>query len=87
MYVQSFLFFLKRPFYLLSQLVFVYQRGMNTGGDVALDDITIFPGSCYPDPPIGPPDDDNGNLKPSSTASAELLSYLLSCNDCIKDAL
>ncbi|XP_051809884.1 MAM and LDL-receptor class A domain-containing protein 1 [Acanthochromis polyacanthus] len=28
--------------------VFVYQRGMNTGGDVALDDITIEPGSCYP---------------------------------------
>ncbi|AWP03839.1 putative apical endosomal glycoprotein-like [Scophthalmus maximus] len=43
-------------------LVFVYQRGMNTGGDVALDDITIFPGSCYPDPPIGPPDDDNDML-------------------------
>uniref|UniRef100_UPI0037E9907F MAM domain-containing glycosylphosphatidylinositol anchor protein 2-like n=1 Tax=Semicossyphus pulcher TaxID=241346 RepID=UPI0037E9907F len=37
--------------------VFVYQRGMNTGGDVALDDITILPGGCYSEPPIDPPDD------------------------------
>ncbi|XP_039670520.1 MAM and LDL-receptor class A domain-containing protein 1 [Perca fluviatilis] len=37
--------------------VFVYQRGMNTGGDVALDDITILPGGCYSEPPINPPDD------------------------------
>ncbi|KAF3698789.1 MAM and LDL-receptor class A domain-containing protein 1 [Channa argus] len=36
--------------------VFVYQRGMNTGGDVALDDITIFPGECYSGPPTDPPD-------------------------------
>ncbi|XP_074544676.1 MAM and LDL-receptor class A domain-containing protein 1 [Halichoeres trimaculatus] len=32
--------------------VFVYQRGMNTGGDVALDDIIIFPGGCYSEPTI-----------------------------------
>uniref|UniRef100_A0AAQ6ITE1 MAM domain-containing protein n=3 Tax=Anabas testudineus TaxID=64144 RepID=A0AAQ6ITE1_ANATE len=36
--------------------VFVYQRGKNTGGDVALDDITIFPGGCYSEPPISPTD-------------------------------
>ncbi|KAI3374795.1 hypothetical protein L3Q82_021349, partial [Scortum barcoo] len=42
--------------------VFVYQRGMNTGGDVALDDITILPGGCYSEPPIDPPDDDSDVL-------------------------
>ncbi|XP_069014100.1 apical endosomal glycoprotein [Embiotoca jacksoni] len=36
--------------------VFVYQRGKNTGGDVALDDITILPRDCYPDPPVDPSD-------------------------------
>ncbi|KAM4729149.1 apical endosomal glycoprotein [Anableps anableps] len=35
--------------------VFVYQRGMSTGGDVALDDITINPSSCYSEPPTPPP--------------------------------
>lgn len=39
--------------------VFVYQRGMNTGGDVALDDITIVPSSCYSEPPIEPSDDND----------------------------
>uniref|UniRef100_A0AAQ5YK66 MAM domain-containing protein n=1 Tax=Amphiprion ocellaris TaxID=80972 RepID=A0AAQ5YK66_AMPOC len=34
--------------------VFVYQRGMNTGGDAALDDITIEPRSCYPEPTTEP---------------------------------
>ncbi|KAL6103987.1 uncharacterized protein ACO6RY_13812 [Pungitius sinensis] len=38
--------------------VFVYQRGINTGGDVSLDDISILPGGCYSEPPIGPPEDD-----------------------------
>ncbi|XP_056247108.1 MAM and LDL-receptor class A domain-containing protein 1 [Seriola aureovittata] len=37
--------------------VFSYQKGLTSGGDVALDDITIAPGSCYSDPPIDPPDD------------------------------
>ncbi|XP_058498690.1 MAM and LDL-receptor class A domain-containing protein 2 isoform X1 [Solea solea] len=37
-------------------LVFVYQRGVNPGGDVSLDDITVFPSSCYSDPP---PEDSN----------------------------
>uniref|UniRef100_A0A3Q3EFD0 MAM and LDL-receptor class A domain-containing protein 2-like n=2 Tax=Kryptolebias marmoratus TaxID=37003 RepID=A0A3Q3EFD0_KRYMA len=36
--------------------MFVYQRGMNTGGDVALDDITITPSSCFSEPPIHPSD-------------------------------
>ncbi|XP_028283475.1 MAM and LDL-receptor class A domain-containing protein 2 [Parambassis ranga] len=39
--------------------VFVYQRGMNTGGDVALDDITIVPSSCYSEPPIFPSDNND----------------------------
>lgn len=46
----------------LSQFVFVYQRGVNTGGDVALDDITVLPVGCYS---IDPPRDNSGNLKPS----------------------
>lgn len=58
----------------LSQFVFVYQRGMNTGGDVALDDITIFPGWCYQEP-ISPPGHNYGNLKPSLATSSERLLY------------
>ncbi|CAJ1072730.1 MAM and LDL-receptor class A domain-containing protein 2 [Xyrichtys novacula] len=38
--------------------VFVYQRGMTTGGDVALDDIIISPGECDLDP-VGPPGSNN----------------------------
>ncbi|KAF7668436.1 hypothetical protein LDENG_00014610 [Lucifuga dentata] len=34
--------------------VFVYQKGMNTGGDVALDDISVLPGPCYSEPSIDP---------------------------------
>lgn len=60
----------------LCQFVFVYQRGMNTGGDVALDDITILPGPCYSEPPIAPTEDNNGNLKPPSSISTEHLSYV-----------
>ncbi|XP_071402138.1 MAM domain-containing glycosylphosphatidylinositol anchor protein 2-like [Centroberyx affinis] len=41
----------RQPFW----FVFVYQRGMNTGGDVALDDITTLPGPCYSEPPTKPP--------------------------------
>ena len=58
----------------MSQFVFVYQRGEKKGGAVAVDDITIFPGSCYTDPPIGP-DEHNGNWISSSTTSTEHLSY------------
>lgn len=36
---------------------------MNTGGDVALDDITVLPDSCYTEPPIDPPHGNNGKLK------------------------
>lgn len=50
---------------------------MNTGGAVALDDVTILPGGCYSEPPINPPpDDDNGNLKPSSATLTEHTDYL-----------
>ncbi|XP_078144064.1 MAM and LDL-receptor class A domain-containing protein 1-like [Centroberyx gerrardi] len=41
----------QQPFW----FVFVYQRGVNTGGDVALDDITTLPGPCYSEPPTKPP--------------------------------
>lgn len=51
--------------------MFVYQRGMNTGGDVSLDDITILPGGCYSEPPIDPPEDNSGKLRPSSASSTE----------------
>ncbi|XP_069366962.1 MAM and LDL-receptor class A domain-containing protein 2 [Paralichthys olivaceus] len=53
--------------------VFVYQRGENTGGDVALDDITIFPGSCYTDPPIDPPDENSDMLPLGLTVVLTLL--------------
>lgn len=43
--------------------MFVYQRGRNPAGDVALDDITVIPGGCYLGPSIDPPDNDSGNLK------------------------
>ncbi|KAM9718846.1 MAM and LDL-receptor class A domain-containing protein 1 [Menidia menidia] len=36
--------------------VFVYQRGMNTEGDVALDDISILPNECYSDPAVNSSD-------------------------------
>ncbi|TKS79616.1 LDL-receptor class A domain-containing protein 2 Skeletal organic matrix MAM and [Collichthys lucidus] len=57
----------KEPFW----FVFVYQRGMNTGGDVALDDISIQPGGCYSDPP--PDDDDNGQLSIGLSVGLTLL--------------
>lgn len=40
--------------------VFVYQRGRNTGGDVALDDIAIVPFPCNAEPPVDPPDEKRG---------------------------
>ncbi|XP_038573588.1 MAM and LDL-receptor class A domain-containing protein 1 [Micropterus salmoides] len=59
--------------------VFVYQRGMNTGGDVALDDITILPGGCYSQPPIDPPDDDNDMLSIGLAVGLTLLAGVIIC--------
>lgn len=47
----------------LSKFVFVYQRGMTPSGDIALDDITILPGDCYSQPPVGS-SDKNGTCNP-----------------------
>lgn len=58
----------------LKQVVFVYQRGMTTGGDVALDDITISPGGCYSEP-ISPPDDNQGNLSLIQNSNCQKLNF------------
>lgn len=42
--------------------MFVYQRGMSTGGDVALDDITIQPSSCYSEPSVLPSNNSSNYL-------------------------
>nr|XP_033506790.1 MAM and LDL-receptor class A domain-containing protein 1 [Epinephelus lanceolatus] len=57
--------------------VFVYQRGMSTDGDVALDDITIIPGSCYSEPPIDPPDDNNDTLSAGLAVGLTLLAGVI----------
>ncbi|XP_074507832.1 MAM and LDL-receptor class A domain-containing protein 1 [Sebastes fasciatus] len=57
--------------------VFVYQRGMNPGGDVALDDITILPGSCYSEPPVDPPDDNNDMLSAGLAVGLTLLAGVI----------
>ncbi|XP_071348966.1 MAM and LDL-receptor class A domain-containing protein 2 isoform X2 [Trachinotus anak] len=57
--------------------VFVYQRGMNPGGDVALDDITISPGGCFSDPPISPPDGNNDVLSVSLAVVLILLAGIV----------
>lgn len=36
--------------------------GMNAGGDIALDDITVSHEGCYNEP-VYPPGNNNGNLK------------------------
>ncbi|KAM6948654.1 MAM and LDL-receptor class A domain-containing protein 1 [Aplochiton taeniatus] len=41
-----------------SWFVFEYQRGKGSGGDVALDDITVRPGPCYLEPPTPLPTTD-----------------------------
>ncbi|XP_034743360.1 MAM and LDL-receptor class A domain-containing protein 1 [Etheostoma cragini] len=56
---------------------FVYQRGMNTGGDVALDDITILPGGCYSEPPIDPPDDNIDMLSVGLAVGLTLLTGII----------
>ncbi|XP_042354379.1 MAM and LDL-receptor class A domain-containing protein 1-like [Plectropomus leopardus] len=53
--------------------VFVYQRGMNVGGDVALDDIIILPGGCYSEPPVDPPDTNNVMLSAGLAVGLTLL--------------
>ncbi|XP_076601667.1 MAM and LDL-receptor class A domain-containing protein 1-like [Chaetodon auriga] len=57
--------------------VFVYQRGVNTGGDVALDDITILPGSCYSEPPINPPGDHNDMMSVGLAVALTLLAGVI----------
>ncbi|XP_063741754.1 MAM and LDL-receptor class A domain-containing protein 1 [Eleginops maclovinus] len=57
--------------------VFVYQRGMNPVGDVALDDITVLPGGCYSGPPIGPPDDNNDMMSAGLAVGLTLLAGVL----------
>nr|XP_046265191.1 MAM and LDL-receptor class A domain-containing protein 1 isoform X2 [Scatophagus argus] len=57
--------------------VFVYQRGMNTGGDVALDDITVLPGGCYSEPPIDPPDNENDMLSIGLAVGLTLLAGVI----------
>ncbi|KAK1879509.1 MAM and LDL-receptor class A domain containing protein 1 [Dissostichus eleginoides] len=57
--------------------VFVYQRGMNPGGDVALDDISVRPGGCYPEPPISPPDDDNDMMSAGLAVGLTLLAGVI----------
>ncbi|XP_018531715.2 MAM and LDL-receptor class A domain-containing protein 1 [Lates calcarifer] len=57
--------------------VFVYQRGENGGGDVALDDITISHEGCYSDPPINPPDDNNDALSIGLAVGLTLLAGLI----------
>ncbi|XP_054624893.1 MAM and LDL-receptor class A domain-containing protein 1 [Dunckerocampus dactyliophorus] len=42
--------------------VFVYQRGEDAGGDIALDDISILRGPCHPEPTTDPAVDDNTDM-------------------------
>lgn len=53
--------------------VFVYQRGRNPAGDVALDDITVIPGGCYSEPSIDPPDNDSAMLSVGLAVALTLL--------------
>ncbi|KAF7222228.1 MAM and LDL-receptor class A domain-containing protein 1-like [Nothobranchius furzeri] len=55
--------------------VFAYQRGMSTGGDVALDDITITSDACYPPSPILP--SDNSSLSVALAVSLTLLAGVI----------
>nr|XP_057907663.1 MAM and LDL-receptor class A domain-containing protein 1-like [Doryrhamphus excisus] len=41
---------------------FVYQRGEDAGGVIALDDISILHGPCYPEPTTDPAVDDNNDV-------------------------
>ncbi|XP_037131957.1 MAM and LDL-receptor class A domain-containing protein 1 isoform X1 [Syngnathus acus] len=53
--------------------VFVYQRGEIAGGDVALDDITIFRGPCYSEPTVDPVDDKQNMLSVGLAVGLTLL--------------
>ncbi|KAM8850746.1 MAM and LDL-receptor class A domain-containing protein 1 isoform 2-T2 [Spinachia spinachia] len=57
--------------------VFVYQRGINTGGDVSLDDITVLPGGCYSEPPIDPPEGNNDTSSVGLAVGLTLLAGLI----------
>ncbi|KAM7379552.1 hypothetical protein PAMP_005098 [Pampus punctatissimus] len=73
--------------------VFVYRRGMNTGGDVALDDITILPRPCYSEPPIDPSKDNNDMLSVGLAVGLTMLAgvvisivlFMMNRNRCIKN--
>ncbi|KAJ8011341.1 hypothetical protein DPEC_G00057130 [Dallia pectoralis] len=41
---------------------FIYKRGRAPGGDVALDDITIYPGHCYNTMPTNAPDTTDNSM-------------------------
>lgn len=49
--------------------MFVYQRGMTPWGAIALDDISVLPGDCYSQPPVGPPDE-NGTLQSENESNS-----------------
>ncbi|XP_034411292.1 MAM and LDL-receptor class A domain-containing protein 2 [Cyclopterus lumpus] len=57
--------------------VFVYQRGIGMDGDVALDDITILPGSCFSEPPIDPPGDNNEILSAGLAVGLTMLAGII----------
>ncbi|KAK7944582.1 hypothetical protein WMY93_000310 [Mugilogobius chulae] len=42
--------------------VFVYQKGKNPVGDVALDDVVVVPFPCYSEPPVDPSDSNHDTL-------------------------
>ncbi|KAM4557404.1 apical endosomal glycoprotein [Fundulus diaphanus] len=58
--------------------VFAYQKGMSTGGDVALDDITIHPSSCFTEPPV-PPSNNNDVRSVSLAVGLTLLIGIIIC--------
>ncbi|KAM6919231.1 apical endosomal glycoprotein [Xenentodon cancila] len=64
----------KEPFW----FVFEYERGMNTGGDVALDDITIVSSMCCSEPPVDPPHETN-TLSVGLVVGLTLLAGLVVC--------
>ncbi|TWW73586.1 LDL-receptor class A domain-containing protein 2 Skeletal organic matrix MAM and [Takifugu flavidus] len=58
--------------------VFVYQRGMTPWGAIALDDISVLPGGCYSQPPVGPPDE-NAEVNVGLAVGLTVLAGLILC--------